>query len=1040
MIITKYALSNRALVKFLMAIMVIGGVISFYSMSKMEDPEIIVKQAVVVALYPGASAHEVELEVSIPIEEAIRSISEVKSVASKSMDNVTQIMVTLHETVPEKNIQQLWDILRRKVSDVSSKLPNGVSTPIVMDDFGDVYGMFYAMTADGYSETEISDYATLIKRELLNIDGIGRVSIYGVLTPTIDIEMTQSQIASLGIMPSEILLSIAGDNKPIYGGYFISGDKRLRSNISGNYNSIEDIENSVIIGHEKDIFKLGDIATIKRGFAEPTRTEMSYDGERAIGISLATRKGYDITKVGKEVTERIKTLDLPAGISMNKVFYQPDLVEEAMSVFNTNLALSILIVIVVLMFTMGWRSGVMIGVGLLITVLGSILILNLLDGTLQRVSLATFVLAMGMLVDNAIVIVDGILVDNKAGIKRPDLLINTSTKTAMPLLGATLIAILAFFPIYLSPDTTGIYVRDLFIVLSVSLILSWFLSLVQIPLMADKFLRLKINSKKNINNSEKYRAYFRKFLIYILNHKTVTILIVGSLFSLSIFGFFKMPQGFFPNMSYDQLYIEYRVDEGKTSSSVKRDLVEIEKYLHSKEQILHVTASIGATPSRYNLVRTISEQGLNYGELIVDFSSSEELESSINEIQYYLTENFPEAYVRVKRYNLMYMNYPIELMFRGSDPAILKGLVKKAEKIMTDCPMTALVTNDWAPLAPSLLVNYDQNRAIKSSISRSDIGMSLLSATEGIPIGTFYEGWHSLPIMFKTVDSNNQKNEGLDNIPIWKMFPNIGVIDKQIVKEVVVGAKDMSSVISEVTATTPLSQVTNGITLDWEEPIVRRHNSSRAIKAQCNTIEGYQAEQVRKILIPEIEKIKLPDGYSMTWLGEYDASSSAKRNLFGNLPIAIMLMVLILIALFKDFKKPMIIILCLPLSVIGIVAAILLSGKEFGFVAIVGALGLIGMMIKNGVVLIDEITRLINDGTEPFDALIEASMLRFRPVMMASFTTILGMIPLISDDMFGSIAVTIMGGLFIGTIITLVMIPLFYSLFFHIKTTGKNEN
>ncbi len=1037
--ITTYTLGNRALVKFIMAILVVGGIISFYNMSKMEDPEITVMQAMIITTYPGASAHEVELEITTPLEEAIRTMSRVKTVESKSVADLSQITVILEETVKSSELQQEWDMLRRKVGDLTRKLPKSASAPLVLDDFGDVYGMFFAMTAAGYSETDISDYATMVQRELQNIEGVGRISIYGVHTPTIDIEMSQSQISSLGILPLEILQSINRNNQPIYGGYYNSGDRRVRTDISGKFKSIEDIGNLVIAGHEKEKLKLKDIATIERGLAQPVRTEMSYDSERAVGISIAMRKGHDITKVGKAVMEQIDQLNLPAGIDIHKIFYQPDRVNDAMRGFIWNLVLSILIVVIVLVFTMGWRSGVIIGVGLLITVLGTIMVLGMLDGTLQRVSLATFILAMGMLVDNAIVVVDGILVDHSRGMKRPDLLTNTATKTALPLLGATLIAILAFLPIFLSPDTAGVYVHDLFIVLAVSLLLSWILALIQVPIHADKFLKLKDSTSSVTTKDSRYRSFIKRSLIAILTHKTVTLSIVVLLLLASAFGFRYIQQGFFPNMVYDQLYIEYRTQEGKTSESVKHDLVKIEKYLRTKEQISHVTVSIGATPSRYNLVRTISEQSLNYGELIVDFRSHEELEESMSEIQNYLTQNYPEAYVRVKRYNLMYMNYPVELMFRGNDPAVLKELAKKAEQIMTDCPSATLVTNNWAARTPSFLINYNANQAINANLARTDIGMSLLAATEGIPIGTYYEGRHLFPILFKTVNEDGLPSEGLENIPVWRTLPSIGSIDKQGLTELVVGTKDQSEFISELTSTVPLSQISDGIKLNWEEPIVRRYNSSRAIKAQCNTMDGYTAEQLRQLLIPEMEKLEIPDGYSVKWLGEYDASSTAQKNLFSNLPMAIVLMILILIALFKDFKKPMIIILCLPLSSIGIVAAMLLSGKEFGFVAIVGALGLIGMMIKNGVVLIDEITALIEEGVAPFDALIEASMLRFRPVIMASFTTILGMIPLVSDDMFGSMAVTIMGGLFVGTIITLAMIPLFYALFFKIKANPKDE-
>ena len=486
-------------------------------------------------------------------------------------------------------------------------------------------------------------------------------------------------------------------------------------------------------------------------------------------------------------------------------------------------------------------------------------------------------------------------------------------------------------------------------------------------------------------------------------------------------------------MNYDQLYIEYKLPEGTNNTKVISDLDQIEDYLLGRDEITHVTTAIGATPARYNLVRSIADPSLSYGELIVDFKSPKQLVDSMWVIQNYLTAQYPDAYVRLKRYNLMYQPYPIEAQFSGPDPAVLKELTAKAEKIMTDNPKTMLVRNDWEPETPTLMVKYNQPIARNIGLTREDVGLSLLSATGGIPAGSFYKGDQKKNIYLKSTDSKGDPIEGLDNVPVFSLIPAIQNLSMETVKGLVMGSVSQEDLLEGVLRTVPLNQAAEAVEVEWEDPLILRFNGERAMRAQCNPVPGASADDARNAILADIEAIDLPPGYSLLWQGEYSASTESMKYLFKSFPLAIILMITILILLFKDYRKPLIIFCCMPLIAIGVVFSVLLSGKDFGFVAIVGALGLIGMMIKNGIVLMDEITLQINNGVEPTKALIESSQSRFRPVMMASLTTIVGMIPLLSDDMFGSLAVTIMGGLLVGTLIILIFIPILYALFFKLK-------
>ena len=1041
--LSKYALSNKPLVIFLILVLLGGGIFAFYNMSKLEDPEIQVKMAMVITAYPGASAHQVELEVTDPLEKAVRSMNNVKSVESRSLNDVSQITVELKSTVPPDQLQQMWDMLRRKVADAQSQMPEGARPSIVMDDFGDVFGMFYAITGDGIDNEELMDYAQLVKRELQSLPDVGKVSLYGDRAECINIEIIQEKMANLGVHPAEVLATLKGQNETVYSGYFESGDSRLRVAVNDSYSSVEDIENLILQGHEDDQLRLCNVARVEKGYEEPVRNSLTYDGVPAIGISIAMQSGADITKLGKQVEQKLddlKATRIPIGIDFHKVFFQPDRVNDALGTFLINLIESVVIVVLVLMLSMGLRSGLILGFCLAVTVLGSFPFLYMLDGTLQRVSLAALIVAMGMLVDNAIVIIDGILVDMKRGIPKPECLTRIGGKTAMPLLGATLIAILAFFPIFLSPDTAGLYVRDLFIVLAVSLLLSWVLALMYIPIHADYSLKIRPAKMTGQDpfDSKPYRL-LRQFLSYVLCHKTMTVCLAIVLLGLSAWCYRYIPQVFFPDMTYDQLYIEYKMPEGTSSECVQKNLADISQYLRNRDDVLHVTTSFGGTPSRYNLVRSIADPTTSYGELIVDFRDAGKMEKAIPELQKELSLTHPEAYVRVKRYNLMYKKYPIEVMFSGPDPAVLRDLSLQAQQIMQESPATTLVTNNWEPMTPTLMVNYNQAMARTLGMSRSDVALSLLSATGGLPVGIYSDGVYKKNIYLKSVDAAGNPIESLDNAPVWSMLPSTAALTRETLMGLMNGSMSQEDLLASVISSAPLNQASNGISVKWENPMVGRYNGQRAIKAQCNNAEGYMTEQARKIIAPQIESIPLPPGYSMAWLGEHQASSEAMTYLFKNLPLAIVLMILILIALFRDFKKPLIILLCQPLIIVGVVFGMLVSGKSFGFVAIVGALGLIGMMIKNGIVLIDEINLQIQSGVEPMKALLDSSSSRFRPVMMASITTIVGMVPLLFDDMFGALAVTIMGGLLVGTLITLIFIPVLYALFFHIDCSHKKE-
>lgn len=1038
--ISKWAFDNRKLIYFLIGVLMIGGIQSAYNMSKLEDPEIKVKNAMVITQYPGASAHQVELEVTDVLEKSIRTMGNIESIESYSYNDYSLIMVELKSTVKDKEVEQYWDLLRRKVSNAQASFPSGVRPPQVKDDFGNVYGMFYALTGDGLNDRALSDYAELLKRELADLDGVERIDLYGKREECINISLLQEDMSNLGVKPIEVLATLKGQDETTYSGYYDNGDYRIRVTVSDRFHNIDDIKNLLIQGHDNDQLRLGDIARIEKDYEEPTRSALKYDGKQAIGMVVAASSGSDIIKIGARVDERIAQIQesrLPIGVECHKVFYQPERVSDALSTFLINLIESVVIVVAILMVFMGFKSGAIIGISLVVIVFGTFLFLTGADGTIQRVSLASFILAMGMLVDNAIVIVDGIRVDLRAGKERMEAMTSIGRQTAMPLLGATLIAVLAFLPIFLSPDTTGVYVRDLFIVLAVSLILSWALALLHVPLMANRYLFPKV-SEHAAEGKFAYTGWvydtLGKVLTWGLRHRWTCVFIMGALLIGSVFSYRYMKQGFFPDMQYDQLYMEYKLPEGTNSTRVEKDLDAISTYLMTRPEVKHITTSIGGTPARYNLVRSVAYPSLSYGELIIDFESPEALKEHIEDIQSHLSAQYPDAYVKLKRYNLMYKKFPIEAQFSGPDPAVLRALADSTRRIMEADPSVRLITTDWEPMIPYLNVSYDQSTARTLGLTRSDVSISLLAATSGIPVGQFYEGIHAQNIYVRALDSEGKRMEMLDNAQLFASLPSLnGLLSQEMLVKLRAGTVSKEELIEAVMGTTPLRQVSNGISVEWENPVLIRYNGQRSQRVQCSPAEGVETEKARASIAQKMASISLPDGYTLSWQGEKNASDKSMKYLFCYFPLAVVLMIAVLIMLFKDYKKPTIIFCCIPLIFVGIIPTMVIAGKTFNFVAIVGSLGLMGMIIKNGIVLMDEIELQLRQDTPPLTALIDSAKSRLLPVMMASLTTILGMIPLLSDAMFGSLAATIMGGLFFGTFITLLFIPVLYALFFRIQ-------
>ncbi len=1039
---TRFFIQRPLLFWSLMVAILVAGVLSFIQMPKLEDPAISLKQAMVVVPWPGASAHDMELKVAQTMEDELRALPNVKKIKTECQNGSAMFTVEFQMTVLNRDIEQHFDLLRRKVNDVAFRLPQGCYAPIVIDDMMDVYGIFYALTADGYDYPEMYDYAKYIRRELLDVKGVKRINIVGNRDEVINIILSKEQIARNGIVPTQIISALQSAGKMVNAGKYHSGDERIALYVDSSVENEEDIRNLLIQTMDGKRIRIGDIARVERAYSEPQRNGFFVGGRPALAICVAMESSAIVPDVGKAVDAKLAQAmqQMPAGFQTEKIFFQPDKVNDAISSFMWNLLESVAIVILVLIFTMGFRSGLIIGFGLVLTVAVSFPILLMCGTTLQRISLGAFIVAMGMLVDNAVVIMDGILVDKQRGLPPKVYLYRIGRNTAMPLLGATIIAASTFLSVYLSPDTAGEYAGDLFLVLCVSLLASWVLALVQVPMCAKSWLpsREKSNGTSGVVMNSPIHRFVRRTIAFLIGYKRTTILVAFGVLALSIFGMTRVKNLFFPDFDYKQFVVECFFPAATDANTVRDRLLEMEDSLSDNPALERIAISQGSAPAHYCLVRPMTSGGDCYGELIIDCKDYKTVLKQIPIVRKQLRESFPEAYIRIRKYNFsIATSHTVEVEFSGPDPAVLRDLCHQAEAIMRRCPYVDpySVQNNWKPTGKAMVAEYVQQDALRSGIERGDVANALLAATDGMPVGVLNDQDRMVMLNLQVRNADGSRISNLNDIPVWSMM-NVHFSNEEL-QGALGGGNAMGELQDKVFRATPLGNVAKDIRLDWDEDVVLRLNGRRIIEAECDPNPDCDAATPAKVVSlikDEIEAIPLPAGYAMRWVGEGEVQGEAIGNLMRFVPLTVFLILAILLLLFNSWRKVILILLCFPFVFCGITPSLLLSDQPMTFMAIIGILGLIGMMVKNAIVLVDEINRLqTEEKKHPYTAVIEATVSRVRPVLMASLTTIVGMLPLVTDPMYSSMAITIMGGLTVGTIITLILLPLFYTAMFRIR-------
>lgn len=1015
--LAEVSIRNRTVTLVFAVLLLVLGVVSYFKLPRLEDPEFTIKDALIVTPYPGATAEEVQKEVTDVIELAAQQLEQLERVTSRSERGRSTVTVTIRDQYDRHSLPQVWDELRRKVSDAQRRLPPGAGPSVVFDDFGDVFGIFYALTGPEYSEAELYETAKLLRRELLQVHDVKKVEIFAHQQEVIYIEMARDRMAQLGIQPEEVFAALREQNLVVPSGSADVGPKAIAITPTGAWTGVEDFEDLLIRGGRGsgDLVRLRDIATVRRDFVDPPTTTLRYDGKRAIGIGISTVGGGNVVKMGAEVERRIRALgsEIPLGMELHKVSFQADTVTDAINEFIANLGTSIIIVFVVLLLAMGLRSGLIIGAILLITMCGTMLVMDSAGIILERISLGALIIALVMLVDNAIVITEGMLIAMQRGRDRLQAAKDVVTQTALPLLGSTAIAVLAFGAIGLSDDKTGEYCRSLFDVLLISLLLSWVTAVTITPLFGFLFLKsAPADEKPKDPYAGPVYSLYRKILIPCMKARWVTICVLLGMLAVAMWGFGFVKNSFFPDSTRPQLMVDVWLPGGTRLDETDRVTELMRQEIAAIPGVTHTTTTVGQGALRFLLTYAPERADASYAQFLVDVKDQSEIAKVLPEIQAGLSARYPDALIIAKRFLLgPGEGGRVQVRFSGDDMVVLRSLADQAVGILRKDGGAKGIRLDCRETVPVLEPVFSEAQARLTGITRTDLGAAIETAFSGRRIGVYRERDELLPIIARGPEAERT--------------------DPDMIRDVQVFSPVAGNFI-------PVRQVVSDFRVGVEDPLIMRRNRVPTITVHADQVSGL-ASTLRDRVAAEIEAIPLPRGYRMEWGGEFEDSSKAKAALAGTLPAFLLLMVLIVICLFNCLRTTLIIWLTVPLSIIGIVVGLLSFGQPFGFMALLGALSLSGMLIKNGIVLIDEINAQLRGGKDRWDAVVDASVSRVRPVMMAVLTTVLGLIPLMFDVFFGAMAVTIVVGLLFASILTLLVVPVLYVTFFGFQppTTDK---
>ncbi len=1009
--LAKIAIEKRLVSALSTLLILAAGYFAYMNLPRFEDPEFVIRVAQIFTPYPGASVEEVAEEVTEVIENAIQQLQGVKEVLSISSIGLSEVKVefTIASAKDRPALIQKFTQLRAKISDTQPRLPPNAGPATVFDDFGDVYALYFAITGDGYTLPELNAYAKDLQRELVLVPGVSKVVLTGAPQEVIYVEYSPARLVRLGLSPNQIAQVLEGQNLVTPSGSVTAGDTRLIIRPESAVGSIEAIEDLVIAdpGSGRS-FRLKDIAVVSRGTKEPVDKRLFRDSKPTIAMGISNTFGGNVVTMGDAVRARMAALtsERPLGIDITPISDQSVSVRVSINDFVMNVALALAIVVGTLLVFMGLRSGILMGAILLVTVAGTLFGMYAYGLDMQRISLGALIIALGMLVDNAIVVVEGTLVRVQKGESAASAAIAVVEKTKWPLLGGTIVGFLAFSPIGFSPDNTGEYAGSLFWTITISLLFSWLVAIWLTPYFCTLLLKPGTPAVGDEPKQHIILRVYRRFLQLAIRVRWITIVLIAGLFASAIALFGQVPEGFFPASTRAQFVVDYFLPEGTDIDRTTADLVEVADWVRDLDGVTGTNTVIGGGHQRFMLTYEGESANSAYGQILVDVEDFTVIEPLLSTVAAHIEKTFPAASVKVWKFILgPGGGSKIEARFTGPDPIVLRGLAEQVKAILAQEGAVG-IKDDWRELVRIIRPRINEANARRLGLTQGDISKAIAGRFDGTAIGVYREGDELHQIIMRPFKGDRNDIAAIHEVQVF----------------------------SQVTGRyIPIAQMVDAFDVVFENGKVRRFDRALAITAQADPAPGVGSGDLFARVRPQIEAIPLPPGYTLKWEGEYGDSLEANEGLASTMPFGFGAMVVVVFLLFNAVRQPVIIWLTVPLALIGVVYGLIATQAPMEFMAILGVLALTGMLIKNAIVLIDQTDAEIADGKPRMAAVVDAAVSRVRPVGLGVLTTVLGVVPLLWDPFFKSLAIVIICGLSFATILTLVIVPTLYTAFFRIR-------
>ncbi|HTQ00856.1 MAG TPA: efflux RND transporter permease subunit [Casimicrobiaceae bacterium] len=1014
--LTDWALNHRATVLFVILAVMIGGALGFKKLGQLEDPNFSVPSMTVMLMWPGATAQQMQDEVLNRMEKKFEQLDHFEKVVTYARQGFAGMTLTVKGGTSHADQREAWYQARKKFSDIKLELPDGVIGPIFNDEYGDVTGLLYAVKGDGVDQWELSDVAEDIKRRLLKVPMVKKVDVYGKQAKKVYVEFSNERLAALGITPLMIAESLHNQNAVLASGQIDTKSDRVMVRVSGQFASLDDIRNVPIFAGGREL-KLGDFTTVTRGYEDPPKYTVRHNGQDVLMLGIVMTDDGNIVELGKSIEAAVTRIqsELPYGVELERVADQPTVVSESVWEFERSLLEALSIVLAVCLVSLGWRTGIVVGISVPI-VLGVVALVMLAMGwNLERVSLGSLIIALGLLVDDGIIAVEMMVVKMEEGWDRVKAAAFSYASTAMPRLTGALITTAAFMPIGFSKSTTGEYAGGIFWIVGTAVVFSWIVSGLITPYLAVKMLP---DFEKHGEHGNAYQTPFyrklRGLIDFAIERRWWVIGATAAAFALAIVGSRLVPQQFFPNSDRPELVVELRLKEGASFAATTEQVKKMEAVLKKDEDVRFFTAYTGGGQPRFYLALNPELPSPSYAVFVLMTKDVQARERVRARLMAMVNNEFPDVWVRVTRLELgPPVGFPVQFRVVGPDTQKVREIAREVEAVVTASPKVRDVQLDWNDPVRTLRVDIDQDKARALGLAPADVAFVAQTLMSGATLSQLREHEDLVDIVARAVPSERLN---LDTLKSLNLYTRDGTV-------------------------VPVSQVAR-VRYELEEPVLRRRNRDMAITVRADVKDGEQGVSVTKEIVPQLQGIeaKLPSGYRIDVGGAVEESDKANTALAAVFPVMLVTILAILMLQLQSFSKMFMVLLTAPLGLIGVVAALLIFQAPLGFVAILGVTALCGMIMRNSVILVDQVREEMELGLDPWNAVLEAAVHRTRPVMLTAAATVLAMIPLARSIFWGPMAIAIMGGLTVATVLTIFFVPALYAAWFKVRRVAPSES